>query len=220
MPGYLLHFAACRPETLKNESFMKGVEAPDLLKKWVSLFGVEEACKKYDYIRWSDMPPFSRFEKRAQAKDDSQKLGLHFGNSDNPDLKMFLDFLSEEEKDKPFWKGYLWHLITDRILYDWIDIAGLKQENKFQKEILHKDWDKINRIVQLRYPEIWIPPEIKELNIVRFRADSKNLTYVDWKKIILAIDMLRLINPIDNKAEDLVKWSYIMTSFKNFKEVE
>ena len=217
MPGYLLHLAACKPESLKIESFRKGVEAPDLFKKWVSLYELEEVRKKYEDMRWSDMPDFSRFEERAQAKDGSQKLGMHFGNSNNADLNMFLDSLTEKEKEEPFWKGYLWHLITDRIIYTWLDIAGLKKEKKFQRELLHEDWDKLNGLVRVRYPEIWIPPEIKELNVIKFRADSKNLTYVDWNKISLAIDMLRLINPLDNKAEDLMKWSNIMLAFDDFK---
>ena len=68
MPGYMVHFASCNEEALlENESFRKGVEAPDILKKWVKLYGVEGAAKKYE--EWREfaeksgltLPAFIRF---------------------------------------------------------------------------------------------------------------------------------------------------------------
>ena len=78
MPGYMVHFASCNEEALlENESFRKGVEAPDILKKWVKLYGVEGAAKKYEEWREFDMPPFSRFRKRVAEKETPNGEGLH-----------------------------------------------------------------------------------------------------------------------------------------------
>lgn len=233
MPGYLLHLAACKPTLLENESFRKGVEAPDLLKKWVSTLGLDKAREKYEGWKENDMPDFSLLEERALAKDDDQKMGLHYGYSSNPDLIAFLDTLSEKDADNPFWRGYLWHLITDKLMYSWLDISGkYKQEiiklinsghereevEKAEKRKLHKDWDRTNELVREKFNiPMPLPQEIEELNIVKFINDEQPLTYISWDKVELAIELLRALNPLTEKALSLSAWCNLTACMNFFK---
>ena len=223
MPGYMVHFASCNEEALlENESFRKGVEAPDILKKWVKLYGVEGAAKKYEEWREFDMPPFSRFRKRVAEKETPNGEGLHYGYSSNPDIKEFLNSLSESEKtSNPFWRGYLWHLITDKVVYEALDIDKIyskrvvdrmlcrmsrEEAMKIETKKLHDDWDRTNQKIHLEYPEIILPPEIDELGVVKFVDDGKPLTYVDWEVINKSIKFLRLFDPILNDLKILDFW--------------
>ena len=90
MPGYYLHLAACKGNTLKNRSFVLGVEAPDLLKKHFKIYGnVAEARKKYETLKTADMPDYSELETRIQQKETiNSTTGLHYGVSSNPDICM------------------------------------------------------------------------------------------------------------------------------------
>ena len=72
MPGYYVHFASCNPKCLKNRSFVCGVETPDLLKKYYSLYGINGTKEKYNEIKQVDMPKFDVFEERIVQK--SQKI--------------------------------------------------------------------------------------------------------------------------------------------------
>ena len=234
MPGYLLHLAACKPALLENESFRKGVEAPDLLKKWVSKLGFNEGRRKYSSWKEPDMPPsYCFFEERALAKDDDQKKGLHYGYSSDPDLTAFLDTLSKDDQDNPFWRGYFWHLVTDKIMYSWLNVgesykqgllnlmnAGHAREDveKTEKKKLHDDWDRTNELVREKFNiSMPLPPEIEELNIVKFINDGQPLTYISWDKVELAIELLRAMNPLKEEMAVLSAWSDITVSMNFFE---
>ena len=234
MPGYLLHLAACKPALLQNECFRKAVEAPDLLKKWVSKLGINEARRKYSSWKEPGMPPsYCFFEERALAKDDDQKNGLHYGYSSNPDLTAFLDTLSKDDQDNPFWRGYFWHLVTDKIMYSWLNVgetykqellklmnAGHAREDveKTEKKKLHDDWDRTNELVREKFNiSMPLPPEIEELNIVKFINDGQTLTYISWDKVELAIELLRAMNPLKEEMAVLSAWSDITVSMNFFE---
>ena len=90
MPGYFVHFAACRPILLKDCSFVLGVEAPDILKKYYSMYGIEGAREKYNKLKTDNMPDFSVFESRiCQKEKDGYRNGLHYGVSRSPDIMYF-----------------------------------------------------------------------------------------------------------------------------------
>lgn len=234
MPGYLLHLAACKPDLLENESFRKGVEAPDLLKKWVAKFGLDEARKKYASWKEIDMPSFSFFEERALAKDDDQAMGLHYGYSSNPDLVAFLDMLPKGDEKNPFWRGYFWHLVTDKIMYTWLNIGktykrkiqrlmkeGYSEDvEKNEKKRLHDDWDRINKLVLEEF-NVSLPPEIEELNIVKFINDGQPLTYIKWEEVKQIIKVLRTMQSLTrdlNNVENLINmidWDSIPKSLKS-----
>lgn len=67
MPGYYVHLATCRPEMRKIISFVHGVEAPDILKKYFKLYGLSGAKEKYNStLKTASMPDFQQFEERIQ----------------------------------------------------------------------------------------------------------------------------------------------------------
>lgn len=218
MPGYYFHLAACNELANKNRSFELGVEAPDLLKKYYKMLGLEEACKKYNSIRTSEMPDFSYFELRVQQREDiNNKDGLHYGISSNPDVIGFWNSLSDDEKKNPFYIGYLWHLLTDLLVYSFIDIDSKLEDfkNKYAKEEnfqdllkaeikkLHSDWDKTNANIRDFYTNVILPQEIQELGIVKFVNDEET-SYLEWNKIKPLIDYMRSFNPTSDNMDFII----------------
>lgn len=219
MPGYFIHLAACQPKTLHNQSFVRGVEMPDLLKTYLKLYGLEGAEQKYNSIKTSDMPEFDRFKERVQQKEIAgKKFGMHYGVSSTPDILCFWNSLSEEEHKNPFWIGYLWHLLTDLVIYTYMDLdtkfkiflkehadAENLEELRLQEiEKMHEDWDKTNTMVKYTYPDVELPEEIQELNIVSF-SEGNSLAYVDWWNVKLSIDLLRNVNPLEENLEKVLE---------------
>lgn len=104
MPGYYLHLAACNSAVKNNRSFILGVEAPDILKKYVKLYGMEGARDKYNNLKTDEMPSFESFEKRLMQKEVSGAgTGLHYGMSSNPDIMLYWTTLNDEERNNPFY---------------------------------------------------------------------------------------------------------------------
>lgn len=110
MPGYYIHFASCGGHSLKNRSFVLGVEAPDILKKHVKFCGgIEEAHAKYDSLRTSEMPEYCELQARILQKETANSNeGLHYGLSSQPDVKACWFGLSETQMANPFYRGYVW----------------------------------------------------------------------------------------------------------------
>lgn len=208
MPGYMIHLGVCNDIVRENRAFILGVEAPDILKTYLKKFGIAGVEEKYDVLRVDGMPNFSELKERVGQKESGENnLGLHYGFSSNPDIKTFWCNLSEEQRNNPFYKGYLWHLITDRLMYSKLDL-----ETKFQDRIseylgedksviekeelkkLHSDWDKTNYLIQEIYG-VKLTPEVEELGVVGYINDN-NLSYVDWDVVKGIIDELRNVNPL------------------------
>lgn len=216
MPGYYLHLAACKGNTLKNRSFVLGVEAPDLLKKHFKIYGnVVEARKKYETLKTADMPDYGELETRIQQKETvNSTTGLHYGVSSNPDIYACWNSLSETQKNNPFWRGYIWHLLTDKFIYSKLDIDvkfqkildNNKNATNMKTEVkkLHTDWDKTNAKVRDTYPEICLPEEVKELSVVQF-IEEGNLFYIDWTVLKEAIEFLRNFNPLGTDMDYIIK---------------
>ncbi len=219
MPGYYLHLAACGGHSLENRSFVLGVEAPDLLKKHVKFCGgIEKAHAKYDSLRTSEMPEYCELQPRIQQKEMANSNGgLHYGLSSQPDVKACWSGLTEMQKANPFYRGYVWHLLTDAIMYGRLDI-----ESKFQKilheyhghldmevvemqevEKLHADWDKTNTLVRNTY-HIVLPPEVEELGVVKF-VNEGDLVYVDWSILKETIDYMRTFDPLNGDMESIIE---------------
>ena len=208
MPGYYLHLAACGGELLKNRSFVLGVEAPDILKKHLKDAGgdIEKARAKYNSLRTGDMPDYSDFEIRVQQKESRGKLdGMHYGKSSSTNVRAFWNGLLETQKKTAFYRGYVWHLLTDTIMYARLDIDArfakvlgdkLYDEELRWKEVekLHLDWDKTNTLVKATYPDVALTPEVEELNVVGF--ETGELVYVDWYILKETIDFLRSFDPL------------------------
>ena len=220
MPGYYLHFAACREDSLKNRSFVLGVEAPDILKKHVKFYGgVEAAHAKYDSLRTSEMPAYSELQARILQKERAgSNEGLHYGLSSKPDVIACWNGLSEKQKENPFYRGYVWHLLTDAIMYGRLNIDAkfmkVLQENEGNPNLeeikvnarksLHDDWDKTNALVRDRYPEIAIPEEVQELGVVKF-IEEGDLVYVDWHILEDTIEYLRTFDPLNGDMNAIIE---------------
>lgn len=220
MPGYLLHLASCGGHSLKNRSFVLGVEAPDILKKHVNFCGgIEEAHAKYDSIRTSEMPEYCELQPRIQQKETANSNeGLHYGLSSQPDVKACWSGLTDMQNANPFYRGYVWHLLTDAIMYRRLDIDAKFQkvldENQGHPDInalqkgevkkLHADWDKTNAHVRDTYPEVSLPDEVKELGVVQFITEG-DLVYVDWPLLKETIDYLRTFDPLNGDMESIIE---------------
>ena len=152
-----MHFASCNPKCLKNRSFVCGVETPDLLKKYYSLYGINGAKEKYNEIKQIDMPSFDVFKERiVQKENKDSSVGMHYGTSSNPNISLFWNSLSMEEKNNPFYIGYLWHLLTDLYMYKNLDIKNKlsKKGISFDLNTLHRDWDKTNSKIRDAYNNV------------------------------------------------------------------
>ena len=220
MPGYYLHLAACGGHSLENRSFVLGVEAPDILKKHVKFCGgIEKAHAKYDSLRTSEMPEYCELQPRIQQKEAANSNGgLHYGLSSQPDVKACWSGLTEMQKANPFYRGYVWHLMTDAIMYGRLNIDAKfqkvlaeNQENPNIEEIkkgevkkLHADWDKTNARVRDTYPEVFLPDEVKELGVVQFITEG-DLVYVDWPLLKETIDYLRTFDPLNGDMESIIE---------------
>ena len=75
MPGYYVHLAATNQVARRNNSFLRGVEMPDLLKTYLKRYGLVKTRKKYNELKTPDMPDFSFYEKRVQEKDNDLENG-------------------------------------------------------------------------------------------------------------------------------------------------
>ncbi len=187
MPGYYIHLAACGGNSLENRSFVIGVEAPDMLKKYVKLYG-EQAGAKYDTIKTVEMPNYSELETFIL-----QKSSTHFGVSSNPDVLAYWETLNKKQKSEAFYKGYAWHLLTDMYIYR--RLSKEYGEKSLDKNELHNDWNKINALVRDEY-HISLTPEVLELGVVKFVEGIPVI--VDWATIKSSIDYLRTFNPLGN----------------------
>lgn len=222
MPGYLLHYAAVKPELFVNRSFMLGVEAPDILKKHIKIYGIDGARCKYNWLRTAEMPCYERLEERAsQSETPDSANGLHYGVSSNPNIWACWSELTDEEKNNPFFRGYVWHLLTDYIIYKRLDInqkfteilMPFKDEQNFAeiqkkaKNELHQDWDKTNFRVKETYPEIVLSGEVIDLDVVKYINDEK-LIYINWPVLKSTIGFLRTFDPLNatpSEMEDIMQ---------------
>ncbi len=220
MPGYYLHLAACKESSLENRSFVLGVEAPDMLKKHVKFCGgIEAARTKYESLCTSEMPEYGELQPRILQKENAENNdGLHYGFSSNPDIKECWSGLSETQKANPFYKGYVWHLLTDAIIYGRLDIetklkkvlqenqdsSGIDELYKAERKKLHDDWDKTNALVRKNYPEVTLTEEVKELGVVKFITEGE-LVYVDWNLLKGTIDYLRKFDPLNGDMDFIIK---------------
>ncbi len=225
MPGYYLHLAACEAQSLANRSFVLGVEAPDILKKWTKKNGgIEYARTKYNSLRTVDMPNFEEFEIRIkQIEKDND--GLHYGVSSNPNIRMFWNGLTDAQKISPFYRGYCWHLLTDAIMYKRLDIdakfepalneylathPGVTKDSPeiddfwdVEVKKLHLDWDKTNARIRETYPDVTLTSEVLELNVVNYVSNG-DLVYVNWDILKDVIEYMRTFNPLTDDMNVII----------------
>lgn len=220
MPGYYLHLSACGGHSLENRSFVLGVEAPDILKKHVKVYkGIEGAQAKYESLRTAEMPQYGELLPRIQQEETlNSNEGLHYGMSSRPDVRACWAGLTKEQKANPFYRGYVWHLLTDAIMYGRLDIDAKFQKvlikkqgspdmeaiRKSEAKKLHADWDRTNARVRETYPEVVLPEEVKELGVVQFITEG-DMAYVDWSLLKATIDYMRSFDPINGNMDVIIE---------------
>lgn len=220
MPGYYVHLASCGGTTLGNRNFVLGVEAPDILKKYVKILGgIDGVRAKYEAICTKDSPKFQELEERIKQKERYGSTdGLHYGLSSSPNIMAFWNTLSDQQRRNSFYKGYAWHLLTDAIIYQRLAIdkkfqifleknaqkPNLEQLREGEVKKLHTDWDKINALIHETYPEVSLTEEVKELGVVKY-IHGEELVYVNWPILKVTIDYLRNFDPINGDLLAIIK---------------
>lgn len=228
MPGYYAHLASCHEKALLNPSFRLGVEIPDLLKTYYKV-SPNYAQEKYNLLKTKDMPEYSYFAKRLKEEErPNVPKGMHYGLSNNPNVLYFFSSLSNTEKTNPFFLGYLWHLLTDLLCYQSLNVDNifneyLKTQDISQKNnllshklsIIHEDWDKINKKILEQYPSLNIPSEIKELDFINFKEG--NPLFINETILFKIISYLRDINPLDANMLDIINNIYSLIDPNSIK---
>ena len=152
--------------------------------------------------------------------------GLHYGLSSSPKILHFWNNLSINEKSLAFYRGYLWHLLTDFTMYFKLDIdkkfeatlAKFQNDENFeffkqqQVKRLHSDWDKTNSLVKKTYPDITLPQEVLELHVVKYIEGEPY--YVDWETLKNTIDFLRTLDPLKDPDNTIFKILAFCTPIK------
>lgn len=188
MPGYVVHNATGRKDMMINIPYQKGLNAPDYFKR---INTKEDFDKYFKYCQKGTCPKYEEFLELKSASSN-----FHFGYSSDPDIKKFVK-LPFVDISKPFWKGYLTHLIGDKEVYSLengaVDMKKFRKEGS-NKSILHKDWDKINKKLQEKY-DIQLLPEIMALGIINYVEGDT--TYVNSDNLIKVIEKIRHMSDKD-----------------------
>lgn len=204
MSGYYLYLAAC---SKRNDiSFVRGVEAPDLLKKYLELYGLEETQKKYNFfLKTENMPDFVELEERLLQKEIKGKnFGMHYGRSSCPNVLFFWSCLTSEQHENPFWRGYLWHLVIDYKVHKVLKNTETLLLSKEEVKQLQMDWGRVNARISDCYPCLALTPEIHQLGVVDFIYDDKPIAYIDWDALKQTIDYLRGFDPLNGDIEKII----------------
>ena len=218
MAGYYVHLSMCGGQTLNNRSFVLGVEAPDMLKKHVKFCGsLDGARAKYNALRTNEMPEYQDLMERILQKETADSSdGLHYGLSSNPDILACWESLSESQRANPFYRGYVYHLISDKAIYarqriddKFREVMQANRNNpniaelqKSEVQKLHNDWDRTNALVRDTYG-VSLTDEVKELGVVQF-IDEGELNYIDWVILKDTIDWFRTFNPLDDDMNIII----------------
>ena len=228
MHSYYPYWASACPEAKQNRAFVVGLEIPDLLNDYRQKYkknGLSEAHAVYMMLQEevSGLPDFNRFfaERLQQKERMGCTFGLHFGEKERPDVKVFWNWLPNSEKDNPFWRGFLWHLLTDALIKPRLDTsAKVKAHIDAQRTgnsidvkamqaangMLEADWRKVNYLLLSKYPDVKVTPEVEELgtNIVQ-NGSAMNLQFIDWTILTAFIDFLRSFDPLGDNINETIK---------------
>ena len=123
---------------------------------------------------------------------------MHYGSSDVPNIRSFWDRFTIEEKNNPFYRGYLWHLLTDFYAYQTLKIFSGVDIN-----LLHADWDRINVYIKKAYPDLEMTKEIKELNLLSY-IDDNVFNYVDPVKMMQIIEYLNKFDMLNGDPSAII----------------
>lgn len=124
------------------------------------------------------------------------KSRTHYGkNSSHVNL---VDFLSENNLDTSFKRGYFLHLFTDYLFYN-------KYIDTFSKDI-YNDYDLLNKELMKKY-NVMLPSEIKNKVFFKSQGNLKILTVELMKRVIDEISEYDIDSTKKEILENPKKWS-------------
>ena len=227
MHSYFQYWASACPEAKQVRAFVIGLEIPDLLKDYRKKYkiGLAEANAVYEALQkeTDGLPDFSKYfsERLMQKERLGSSFGMHFGKKLCPNVKAFWNWVPDSEKANPFWRGYLWHLISDRVINPRLNInqkiktlsetkkISQKELGTFMQEevtpILEKDLHKVNILLSDAYSDVQMTPEVEELGITLHAYPDMELSFIDWNVFIQSIDWLRSYDPLASNIDDTIE---------------
>ena len=148
-------------------------------------------------------------------------FGMHFGKKLCPNVKAFWNWVPDSQKANPFWRGYLWHLISDRVINPRLNInqkiktlsetkkISQKELGTFMQEevtpILEKDLHKVNILLSDAYSDVQMTPEVEELGITLHAYPDMELSFIDWNVFIQSVGWLRSYDPLAPNIDDTIE---------------
>lgn len=227
MHSYFPYWASACPEAKQVRAFVIGLEIPDLLKDYRKKYknGLAEANAVYEALQkeTDGLPDFSKYfsERLMQKERLGSSFGMHFGKKLCPNVKAFWNWVPDSEKANPFWRGYLWHLISDRVINPRLNInqkiktlsetkkISQKELGTFMQEevtpILEKDLHKVNILLSDAYSDVQMTPEVEELGITLHAYPDMELSFIDWNVFIQSVGWLRSYDPLAPNIDDTIE---------------
>ena len=227
MHSYFQYWASACPEAKQVRAFVIGLEIPDLLKDYRKKYknGLAEANAVYEALQkeTDGLPDFSKYfsERMMQKERLGSSFGMHFGKKLCPNVKAFWNWVPDSQKANPFWRGYLWHLISDRVINPRLNInqkiktlsetkkISQKELGTFMQEevtpILEKDLNKVNILLSDAYSDVQMTPEVEELGITLHAYPDMELSLIDWNVFIQSVGWLRSYDPLAPNIDDTIE---------------
>lgn len=227
MHSYFQYWASACPEAKQVRAFVIGLEIPDLLKDYRKKYknGLAEANAVYKTLQeeTNGLPDFSKYfsERLMQKERLGSSFGMHFGKKSCPNVKAFWNWVPDSQKANPFWRGYLWHLISDRVINPRLNInqkiktlsetkkISQKELGTFMQEevtpILEKDLHKVNILLSDAYSDVQMTPEVEELGITLHAYPDMELSFIDWNVFIQSVGWLRSYDPLAPNIDDTIE---------------
>lgn len=227
MHSYFPYWASACPEAKQVRAFVIGLEIPDLLKDYRKKYknGLAEANAEYSILQeeTDGLPDFSKYfsERLMQKERLGSSFGMHFGKKLCPNVKAFWNWVPDSQKANPFWRGYLWHLISDRVINPRLNInqkiktlsetkkISQKELGTFMQEevtpILEKDLHKVNILLSDAYSDVQMTPEVEELGITLHAYPDMELSFIDWNVFIQSVGWLRSYDPLAPNIDDTIE---------------
>lgn len=227
MHSYFQYWASACPEAKQVRAFVIGLEIPDLLKDYRKKYknGLAEANAVYKTLQeeTNGLPDFSKYfsERLMQKERLGSSFGMHFGKKSCPNVKAFWNWVLDSEKANPFWRGYLWHLISDCVINPRLNIDQKIKElsetqdisqnelGNFMKQatrILGEDYYKVNALLSDTYNDVHMTPEVEQLGTnLQAHAPNMELSLIDWNVFIQSVGWLRSYDPLAPNIDDTIE---------------
>lgn len=160
----------------------------------------KEYLKKHNNNEYDD--EFIKGNILPDLTDDKTKT--HYGKS--PTYTNLKEFLLHNKLNNSLNKGIFLHLITDYLFYNYY-LENVPR--KSSKEILHNDYDIINKDLIEKY-DIKLPENIEKYVFYK-NGESKILTFNLAVKVIKEISELNIEKVQEEVIEDKERWKKYKT---------